>query len=245
MKKGVTYRRTPEGKFEPVPMDLALRNLATGTKWAGYLTTNPLLAGAGSLAERATEGDLLDKTPKEMLGVVASVGADALAGAVVPQLKTIQDALNIGKGAALAKVAAGATEGALAGTAYTLLKSVENLDELNSIGTNAALFGLGGAIGGGLRAKSDIISIDKELASNLRNLELKGNEKQVTIAKQLLASNTDDALRIAESTSEEVLPFKQQFVDALKQRKLKGGLSSMPEQRAIVTGKQSIIRIGC
>lgn len=236
-KKGVTYRRTPEGKFEPVPMDLALRNVATGAKWAGYLTANPLLAGAGSLAERATEGDLLDKTPKEMLGVVASVGADALVGskfgtgAVIPQLKTIKGALDIGKGAALAKVAAGATEGALAGTAYTLLKSVENPDELNSIGTNAALFGLGGAIGGGLIARSDIKSIDKELASNLRNLELKGNEKQVTIAKQLLASNTDDALRIAESTSEEVLPFKQQFVDALKQRKLKGGLSSMPDQR--------------
>ena len=231
--KGVTYRKNERGEFEAVPIDKALQYGATGTKWAGILTANPLLAGAGAFAEKSISGDIYDKP---VLGNVGDIAAETLLGSrfgtgqVLSNLGKIKQGLNIGRGSALAKTATGAIEGAAAGTGYTLLKSIGNPDELNSIGTNAALFSVGGALGGVLGARADIKSLDKELAFNLRNLEAKGTPEQVTLAKQLLASNTDDAYRIAESSSEELLPFKQQFLDAVKSRKQSGAISDIGQR---------------
>ena len=231
--KGVTYRKNERGEFEAVPMDKALQYGATGTKWAGILTANPLLAGAGAFAEKSISGDIYDKP---VLGNVGDIAAETLLGSrfgtgqVLSGLGKIKQGLNIGRGSALAKTATGAIEGAAAGTGYTLLKSIGNPDELNSIGTNAALFSVGGALGGVLGARADIKSLDKELAFNLRNLEAKGTPEQVALAKQLLASNTDDAYKIAESSSEELLPFKQQFLDAVKSRKQSGAISDIGQR---------------
>lgn len=224
LKKGITYRKDPAtGEFKPVPMDLALKYLATGAKWAGLLTANPILAAGGALAEEAQKGQEMG------LGSAGNIAAEALVaspfgtGAVIPKLKNIGKALNIGKEAALVKTAVGALEGAGAGTAYTLLKSIDNPDEMNDISTNALLFAAGGALGGGLGARSEIKSIDNQLALNLRRLEASGNPKQVTLAKQLLSSNTDDALKIAENASEEALPFKKELVEAIKKKQQSGG----------------------
>lgn len=231
--KGVTYRKNKRGEFEAVPMDKALQYGATGTKWAGILTANPLLAGSGAFAEKSVSGDIYNKP---VLGNVGDIAAETLLGSrfgtgqVLSGLGKIKQGLNIGRGAALAKTATGAIEGAAAGTGYTLLKSIGNPDELNSIGTNAALFSVGGALGGVLGARADIKSLDKELAFNLRNLEAKGTPEQVALAKQLLASNTDDAYKIAESSSEELLPFKQQFLDAIKSRKQSGAISDIGQR---------------